>query len=177
MLLSFLLPLLSSYLCTVKLDFGVHFCICAYLEANLPTRVMTNVVYMFNSPNKIIKMRRNKKTEFRAAKGGANSNDQKMQIFYDEQTLSFEPDPFCLSLWDMTMPKWIDLSLRQELVDALRGFDSGMALEIADNLIDCWSGFGLHVTGIGHVDELLGKLYMKVLACARRKGVTLAYWK
>ena len=119
------------------------------------------------------------KTEFRSTQGSANSNsnDKKMNIFYDELALGFEPDPFCLSLWDMTMPEWIDPSLSRELVDALRGFDSGMALEIADNLIDCWSGLGLHVTGIGHVDELLGKLYMKVLACARRKGVKLTYLK
>lgn len=121
--------------------------------------------------------KKDKKTEFRATKGGTSSNDKKMKVFYDELAPNFEPDPFCLNLWDMTMPEWIDPSLYRELVDALRGFDSEMALEIADDLVDCWSGLGLHVTGIGHVDELLGKLYMKVLACARRKGVKLTYWK
>jgi len=121
--------------------------------------------------------KRKKKPESRAAEGGTHSNDLKMQIFFSELAPSYKPDPFCLDLWDMTMPEWIDPSLYRELVDALRGFDSEMALEIADDLIDCWSGLGLHVTGIGHVDELLGKLYMKVLNCAHRKGVTLAYWK
>lgn len=122
-------------------------------------------------------MRRKKKAEFCAAQGGTSSNDQKMRVFFDELAPSFEPDPFCLDLWDMTMPEWIDASLYRELVDALRGFDSEMALEIADDMVDCWSGLGLHLTGIGHVDELLGKLYIKVLNCAHRKGVKLAYWK
>lgn len=121
--------------------------------------------------------KRNKKTEHRAAQGGTSSNDKRMRIFFRELTPSYKPDPFCLSLLDLTMPEWIDPSLYREMVDALRGFDSEMALEIADNLVDCWCGYGLHVTGIGHVDELLGKLYMKVLNCARRKGVTLTYWK
>ena len=106
----------------------------------------------------------------------SKSKDQKMQIFYSElNNRGYEPDRFCLRLWDMTMPDWISKDLRADLVDALRGFDEDMALEIADNLIDCWSGLGLHVTGIGHVDELLGRLYMRILSCANNKGIVLEY--
>ncbi len=112
---------------------------------------------------------------FRAAKGGKTRRDRKMKIFYSELNRGYEPDGFCLSLFDMTMPDWIPENLRADMVDALRGYDEDMALEIADNLVDCWSGLGLRVTGIGHVDELLGRLYMRILSCAHRCGVKLVY--
>jgi len=112
---------------------------------------------------------------FRAAKGGKTRRDRKMKIFYSELNRGYEPDGFCLSLFDMTMPDWIPENLRADMVDALRGYDEDMALEIADNLVDCWSGLGLRVTGIGHVDELLGRLYMRILSCAHRSGIKLVY--
>lgn len=112
---------------------------------------------------------------FRAAKGGKTRRDRKMKIFYSELNRGYEPDGFCLSLFNMTMPDWIPENLRADMVDALRGYDEDMALEIADNLVDCWSGLGLRVTGIGHVDELLGRLYMRILSCAHRCGVKLVY--
>ena len=114
---------------------------------------------------------------FQAAKGGKTRNDQKMKIFYRDLNRGYEPDGFCLSLWDVTMPTWIPENLRADMVDALRGFDEDMALEIADNLIDCWTGLGLRVTGIDHVDELLGRLYMRILSYAHRNGIKLAYDK
>ena len=113
---------------------------------------------------------------FHAAKGSKTRKDKKMTIFYSElNNRGYEPDGFCLSLWKMTMPDWIPENLRSDMVDALRGYDENMALEIADNLVDCWSGHGLHVTGIGHVDELLGRLYMRILSCAHRSGIKLVY--
>lgn len=112
---------------------------------------------------------------FQTAKGGKTRNDQKMKIFYRDLNRGYEPDGFCLSLWDMTMPDWIPENLRADMVDALRGFDEDMALEIADDLIDCWSGLGLHVTGIKHVDELLGRLYMQILFRAHCEGIVLSY--
>lgn len=121
-------------------------------------------------------MKRNEFKAFRAAKGSKTRKDRKMTIFYSElNNRGYEPDGFCLSLWDMTMPDWIPENLRADMVDALRGFDEDMALEIADNLIDCWTGLGLHVTGIGHVDELLGRLYMRILSVAHRHGIKLVY--
>jgi len=113
---------------------------------------------------------------FHAAKSGKTRKDRKMKIFYSElNNRGYEPDKFCLFLWNMTMPDWMPESLRADMVDALRGFTEDMALEIADNLIDCWTGFGLHVTGIEHVDELLGRFYMRILSCARNKGIKLVY--
>ena len=115
---------------------------------------------------------------FHAAMSGKTRKDTKMNIFYSElNNRGYEPDRFCLSLWDMTMPDWIPENLRADMVDALRGYDEDMALEIADNLIDCWTGLGLRVTGIGHVDELLGRLYMRILDCAHSKGIKLVYDK
>ncbi len=112
---------------------------------------------------------------FRATKGGKTRKDRKMKIFFSELNRGYEPDAFCLSLWNMTMPDWIPENLRADMVDALRGYDEDMALEIADNLVDCWSGLGLNVTGIDHVDELLGRLYMRILSAAYRHGIKLVY--
>lgn len=112
---------------------------------------------------------------FRAAKGGKIRKERKMKIFYRELNRGYEPDGLCLRLFDMTLPGWIPENLRADMVDALRGYDEDMALEIADNLVDCWSGLGLRVTGIGHVDELLGRFYMRILSCAHRSGVKLVY--
>jgi hypothetical protein len=98
-----------------------------------------------------------------------------MKIFYRDLNQGYEPDDFCLYLFDMTMPDWIPENLRADMVDALRGYDEDMALEIADNLIDCWTGLGLCVTGIDHVDELLGRLYTRILSCAHRSGIKLVY--
>jgi hypothetical protein len=119
--------------------------------------------------------KRNLQKHCRTAKR-SESSGLKMTIFDQRgETIKFEPDSFCLSLWDITMPEWISDEVREELVDALIGFDDEMSLIIADNVIDCWSGLGLHVTGIRHVDELLGKLYMRILDCAHRKGIYLDY--
>lgn len=102
--------------------------------------------------------------------------DQKMKIFYSElNNRGYEPDGFCLSLWNMTMPDWIPENLRADMVDALRGYDEDMALEIADNLIDCWTGLGLHVTGIRHVDAMLWDFYWRILDCAHTKGIKIEY--
>lgn len=122
-------------------------------------------------------MKRNEFKAFQAAKGGKTRKDRKMKISYHDLNRGFEPDGFCLSLWDVTMPNWIPKNLRADMVDALRGFDEDMALEIADNLIDCWTGHGLRVTGIDHVDELLGRLYMRILSYAHRNGIKLVYDK
>ncbi len=104
-----------------------------------------------------------------------NSKKQEMRITYRDLNYAYAPDHFCITLWEYAMPDWMPDNLRAEMVDALRGFNEDMALEIADNLIDCWTGFGLHVTGIDHVDELLGKLYMRILSYVHRNGIKLLY--
>ena len=109
--------------------------------------------------------------------GSKTLKDRKMNIIFQELNRGYEPDDFCLFLWKTAMPEWIPENLREDMVDALRGYDKDMALEIADNLVDCWSGTSLHVTGIDHVDELLGRLYMRILSYAYRNNIKLVYDK
>lgn len=99
----------------------------------------------------------------------SESSELKMRIFDQRREMSkFAPDPFATSVLTMCIPDWIPSTLYFEMTDSLRGFDSEMALIIVDDLIDCINGLGLHVTGFSHIDELLGKLYMKILDCDRK---------
>ena len=86
----------------------------------------------------------------------------------------FEPDSFSTSLLAMTKPDWVPAMLYFEVTDSLRGFTPEMALIIADNIVDCWSGLGLHITGFEHIDDLLSRLYGKILSCAFKKGIKIA---
>ena len=113
---------------------------------------------------------------FQADMGGKTRKDRKMTIFDQRREMSkFVPDSFATSILTMGTPDWIPSTLYFEMTDSLRGFDSEMALIIVDNLIDCMSGLGLHVTGFNHVDDLLGHLYAKILMCAIKQGVHLEY--
>ena len=106
----------------------------------------------------------------------SESSELKMTIFDQRGEMSkFAPDQFATSLLTMCAPDWISTNLFFEITDSLRGFDSEMALVIADDIIDCWSGLGLHVTGIQHIDDLLGRLYARLLTCAFEQGVHLEY--
>jgi len=112
---------------------------------------------------------------FLAAISSKTRKDQKMQIFYDELNQSVKPDGFALGLLNDTMPNWIKPSLKLDMVEALRGYNEEVALEIVDDLMDCWTGLGLHVTGLKYVDELLGRFYTRIIKCAEKKGVVLEY--
>ena len=101
--------------------------------------------------------------------------NKKMKIFYSELNHSVEPDGFALGLLNDTMPDWIKPSLKLDMVDALRGYDENIALEIVDDLIDCWTGLGLHVTGLKYVDELLGRFYTRIIRNAEKEGIKLEY--
>ena len=106
----------------------------------------------------------------------SKSSEQKMTIFDQRREMSkFAPDQFATSLLTMCVPDWIPSNLFLEITDSLRGFDSEMALVIADDIIDCWSGLGLHVTGVQHIDDLLGRLYARILTCAFKQGIRLEY--
>ena len=85
----------------------------------------------------------------------------------------YQPNMFALGLLNDTMPDWVYPTLRLNMAEALEGYNEDVALEIVDNLIDCWSGLGLHVTGLKYVDKLLGELYMRILACAHDQGIKL----
>ena len=111
----------------------------------------------------------------KTAKRG-ESSDLKMKVFDQRREMSkFAPDPFATSILSMCVKDWIPSNLYFEMTDSLRGFDSDMALIIVDNLIDCMSGLGLHVTGFAHVDDLLGRLYARILTCAFKQGIHLKY--
>lgn len=101
--------------------------------------------------------------------------DQKMKIFYHDLKHSVESDRFALGLLNDTMPDWLYKGLRKDMVYSLKGFTEDVALEIVDNLIDCWTGLGLHLTGIRHVDAMLWDFYWRILDCAHTKGVKIEY--
>jgi hypothetical protein len=113
---------------------------------------------------------------FRATKSSKTREELKMTIFDQRgESSKFTPDSFATSVLSMCVPDWIPSTLYFEITDSLRGFDSEMALVIVDDIIDCWSGLGLHVTNIEHIDDLLGHLYAKILACAFKQGIHLKY--
>lgn len=102
-------------------------------------------------------------------------HEYEMRIFDQSPEMNFETDSFSASLLSMTKPKWIPDELYFEVTDSTRGFTEDMALIIADDIVDCWSGLGLHFTGYRHIDDLLGNLYSKILACAFRNNIKLEY--
>lgn len=111
-----------------------------------------------------------------AMDGRSKSSELKMTIFDQRGEMSkFAPDSFATSILTMCVPDWIPSTLYFEMTDSLRGFDSEMALIIVDDLLDCMSGLGLHVTGFAHVDDLLGRFYAKILTCAFKQGIHLKY--
>jgi len=111
-----------------------------------------------------------------AMDGRSKSSELKMTIFDQSREMSkFAPDSFATSILAMGTPDWIPSTLYFEMTDSLRGFDSEMALIIVDDLLDCMSGLGLHVTGFAHVDDLLGRFYAKILTCAFKQGIHLKY--
>lgn len=110
---------------------------------------------------------------FLSAMSSKTRKNQKMQIFYHDLKHGVESDGFALGLLNDTMPDWLYKGLRKDMVNSLKGFTKDVALEIVDNLIDCWTGVGLHLTGIGHVDELLWDFYWRILSCAHSKGINL----
>lgn len=115
--------------------------------------------------------------QLRTAMGGrSESSELKITIFDQRGEMSqFAPDSFATSTLKMCTPDWIPSTLYFEMTDSLRGFTEDMALIIVDNLIDCMSGLGIHVTGFGHIDDLLGRFYAKILTCAFKQGIHLKY--
>lgn len=114
---------------------------------------------------------------FHAAKGSKTRKDQKMKIFYSDLNLCVGSDGFALGLLNDTMPEWLYKGLQKDMVNSLKGFTEDVALEIVDDLIECWSGLGLHLTGIRHVDAMLWDFYWRILDCAHTKGIMIEYKK
>ena len=115
--------------------------------------------------------------EFFATKGSNSRKKMKMKIFYHDLKHSVESDGFALGLLNDSMPDWLYKGLRKDMVNSLKGFTDGVALEIVDDLIDCWTGLGLHLTGIRHVDAMLWDFYWRILDCAHTKGIKIEYKK
>ncbi len=109
--------------------------------------------------------------------GVKNQDDAKMKIFYSELNHRVETDKFALGLLKNSMPKWIFRRLRKDMEESLKGFTNDVALDIVDILFDCWSGLGLHLTGIRHVDAMLWNFYWRILDCARKKHIKHLYNK
>lgn len=84
-----------------------------------------------------------------------------------------KPDAFALWLLEMTIPNWLPERLRSQIKDSLRGYNEGMALEIADDLVDCWTYGVRHYTGIAHIDRQLKSLYNKIMYAAEQKNIIL----
>ena len=106
----------------------------------------------------------------KAVEGEGTSKDPRLNIIYGV-SCDYEPEWFPFELLHDSLPEWVPADLRLEMYDSLIGFNRDMAVEIADNLIDCLHGLYLHATGIQHVDNLLWQLYAKILNCANEKGV------
>ena len=112
---------------------------------------------------------------FQAAMSSKTRKVQKVKIFYHDLKLSVGSDGFALGLLNDTMPDWLYKGLRRDMVNSLKGFTDEVALEIVDNLIDCWTGLGLYLTGIDHIDTMLWDLYWRILDCAHTKGIKIEY--
>lgn len=120
-------------------------------------------------------MNRNEFPAFLAAMSSKTRKNRKMRIFYSELNQRVEPDGFALVLLNDAMPEWIKPSLKLDMVEALKGYNEDVALKVVDFLIDCWSGLGLHVTGLKFVDELLGRFYTRIIRNAKKEGIKLEY--
>ena len=83
-------------------------------------------------------------------------------------------DGFAEYLMEFTFPIWMPKSLRNRLVESLRGFNEDAALWIAESLLDCYCGHALATTGIKHIDDMLWRLYSEILNCAREHGIRIA---
>ncbi len=116
---------------------------------------------------------KNSSNKFRAGKNSV-SREPEMIISDQSREMNFVPDPFAFSVLLDSKPDWIPMGLFFDITDSLRGFTEDMALLIIDDLIDCWNGLGMHVTGYKHIDNILGEFYARILTCAFKKGVI---WK
>ena len=108
-------------------------------------------------------------------KRASRVSEYEMRVIDQSRIMNFEPDSFSAAWLADCKPDWVSPELFFEVTDALRGFDSDMALIIADDIIDVWHGLGLHYTGYEHIDAILSRLYAKILACAFKKGIKLEY--
>lgn len=108
-------------------------------------------------------------------KGASTQSAQgaKKSIFFRDLWSKYQPDSFARGLMEATFPWWLSDRLRRQVVDALRGLDERMALEVADNVMDCWTYGIRRYIGILYIDSMLNSLYNKILYCAEQQEVEL----
>lgn len=119
----------------------------------------------------------NKLHELRNAllKGASTQSAQgaKKSIFFRDLSNKFKPDAFAEGLLISCFPDWLSDRLRRQVVDALRGLDEAMAIEVADDMMDCWTYGVRHYIGILYIDNMLNSLYNKIAFCAEQQEVKL----
>ena len=92
-------------------------------------------------------------------------------IFEQRQELNITSSKYATDMMVNCRPYWMSQELLMELIESLRGFNQRTAIILADALIDCWAGIGLHLTGYQYVDDLLWRSYSRILNCAKEAGV------
>ena len=120
-------------------------------------------------PNELQKLRN---ALIKGIRANHEKDDAKSVVVNDLRS-KFLPDAFAVGILEDTTPNWMPERLQAQMKNALRGFSEGMALEVADNLLDCYSYGVRHYIGIEHIDKLLNSLYNKIQYAASQKGVRL----
>ena len=95
----------------------------------------------------------------------------KMSIIEQRQELNISPDKYATDMMVNCRPYWMSQELLIELIESIRGFNLKTSIIIANFLIDCWAGVGLHLTGYQNIDDLLRRSYRKILNGAKEAGV------
>lgn len=94
-------------------------------------------------------------------------------LFINDLRSEFPPDVFAMWLLDEFTPSWMPKRLQVQMQNALNGLSKRMALEVADDLLDCWTYGVRHYTCVEHIDKMLHSLYNKILYAAAKKGISL----
>lgn len=103
-----------------------------------------------------------------------NPNEDVMKsVFFNDLRGECRPDGFATGLLEDMRPDWLSERVFCQTKDALRGLTEGMALEVADDVVDCWCYGVCHFVGIQYIDRMLNSLYNKILWEASRQGVVL----
>lgn len=106
-----------------------------------------------------------------------NSNEPKQEakksVFFRDLRNKFKPDVFAEGLLISCFPEWLSDRLRRQVVDALRGLDEAMAIEVADDVMDFWTYGVRHYVGILYIDNMLNSLYNKIAFCAEQQEIEL----
>lgn len=103
-----------------------------------------------------------------------NSKEDVMKsVLFNDLRGKYRPDGFAVGLLENMRPNWLSERVFCQTKDALRGLTDCMALEVVDDVIDCWCYGVCHYVGIQYIDRMLNSLYNKILWEASRQGVEL----